>query len=95
MGIRKTGEPLLMLLAVEAVPASQRVIAAAVTLAVQSRAEVLVVSLRERDYGRGFVWDVRPAGEVAEVVCQALSELHRVNVPARGVVATAPCREGC
>ena len=78
-----------MLLAVEAVPASQRVIAAAVTLAVQSRAEVLVLSVRERDYWRSFVWDVRPAGEVAEVVTQALYELRRVNVPARGVVATA------
>ena len=78
-----------MLLAIEAVPASQRVIAAAVALAVQSRAEVLVLSVRERDYARGFVWDVRPAGDVAEVVTQALYELQRVNVPARGVVATA------
>jgi nucleotide-binding universal stress UspA family protein len=78
-----------MLLAVEAAPESHQLVAAAVKLAVQSRAEVLVLSVRERDYGRGFVWDVRPAGEVAEVVSQALYELQRVNVPARGVVATA------
>ena len=38
-----------MLLAVEAVPASQPLIAAAVKLAAQSRAEVLVLSVRERD----------------------------------------------
>jgi len=59
-----------MLLAVEASPPAQRIIAAAVKLAVQSKARVLVLSVRERGYTRGFTWDVRPAGEVAEVVSQ-------------------------
>jgi len=57
-----------ILLAVEAVPESQRVVAAAAKLARQSRAEVLVLSVRERTYTRGFAWDVRQPGEIAETV---------------------------
>jgi K+-sensing histidine kinase KdpD len=78
-----------MLLAVEAVPESQTVIAAAARLARRSHAEVLVLSVRERDYGRGFAWDIRQPGEIAETVSNALYELQRVGVRARGVIRTA------
>jgi nucleotide-binding universal stress UspA family protein len=78
-----------MLLAVEAVPPSRAVIDAAVKLALRSGAEVVVLSVRERDYARGFAWDVVPAGEVAEVVSRAIYELQRVGVPARGIIRTA------
>jgi nucleotide-binding universal stress UspA family protein len=78
-----------MLLTVEAVPQSQAVIAAAAKLALRSQAEVLVLSVLERDYTRGFAWDVRPAGEIAEVVSQALYELQRLGIPAQGIVGKA------
>jgi nucleotide-binding universal stress UspA family protein len=78
-----------MLLAVEAAPESQAVIAAAAKLARQLHAEVLVLSVRERDYTRGFAWDVRQPGEIAETVSHALYELQRAGVQARGVIRTA------
>jgi nucleotide-binding universal stress UspA family protein len=78
-----------MLLAVEAVPQAPAVMAAAVKLALRSGAEVVVLSVRERDFTRGFAWDVVPAGEVAEVVSHALYELQRMSIPARGIVRTA------
>jgi nucleotide-binding universal stress UspA family protein len=78
-----------MLLAVEAVPQARAVIAAAVRLALRSRAEVVVLSVRERDYARGFAWDVVPAGEVAEVVSHAIYKLQRMGVPARGIIRSA------
>src|ERR1700694_1771795 len=78
-----------MLLAVEAVPESQAVIAAAARLARRSHAEVLVLSVRERAYARGFVWDIRQPGEIAETVSRAIYELQRTGVHARGVIRTA------
>lgn len=78
-----------MLLAVEAVPESQAVIAVAAKLARRSHAEVLVLSVRERDYTRGFAWDIRQPGEIAETVSHAIYELERTGVPAHGVVRTA------
>lgn len=78
-----------LLLAVEAVPQSQAVIAAAGTLALRSQAEVLVLSVRERDFARGIAWDVRPVGEVSEVVSHAIYELQRCGVAAQGIVRTA------
>jgi nucleotide-binding universal stress UspA family protein len=78
-----------MLLAVEAIPESQALIAAAAKLARRSHAEVLVLSVRERDYARGFAWDVRQPGEVAETVSRAIYELQRAGVRARGVIRTA------
>jgi nucleotide-binding universal stress UspA family protein len=78
-----------MLLAVEAVPESQAVIAQAARLARRSHADVLVVSVRERDYVRGFAWDVHQPGEIAATISDALYELQRVGVPARGVIRTA------
>ncbi|HYM97798.1 MAG TPA: universal stress protein, partial [Candidatus Sulfotelmatobacter sp.] len=78
-----------ILLAVEATRQSRAVIAAAIKRALQSHAEVLVLSVRERDYTRGIAWDVRPAGEIAEVVSHAIYELQRVGVPARGLIRTA------
>lgn len=78
-----------MLLAVEAVPESQALIAVAGRLARRSHAEVLVLSVRERDYARGFVWDIRQPGEIAETVSGAIYELHRIGVQARGVIRTA------
>ena len=81
-----------ILLAVEAVPESQTVIAEAAKRARQTHAEVLVLSVRERDYARGVAWDVRPPGEIAEVVSQAIYELERAGVRARGVIR--PARSG-
>jgi nucleotide-binding universal stress UspA family protein len=78
-----------ILLAVEAVPESKAVIAVAAKLARRSDAEVLVLSVRERDYARGFAWDVRQPGEIAETVSNALYELERLGVRARGVIRTA------
>jgi len=78
-----------MLLAVEAVPEAQAVIAEAARLARRSRADVLVLSVRERDYVRGFAWDVHQPGEIAATISDALYELQRVGVPARGVMRTA------
>jgi nucleotide-binding universal stress UspA family protein len=78
-----------ILLAVEAVPQSQTVIATATKLAHRSQTEVLVLSVRERDYARGFAWDVRPPGEIAETVSRAIYELERAGVRARGLIRTA------
>jgi nucleotide-binding universal stress UspA family protein len=78
-----------MLLAVEAVPESQAVIAEAARLARRSHADVLVLSVRERDYVRGFAWDIHQSGEIAATVSDALYELHRAGVPARGLIRTA------
>jgi K+-sensing histidine kinase KdpD len=80
-------EPIL--LAVEAVPESQALVAAAAKLARHSDAEVLVLSVRERDYVRGYGWDVRQPGEIAETVSCAIYELHRIGVRARGLIRTA------
>lgn len=78
-----------MLLAVEAVHDAQAVIAEAARLARRSRADVLVLSVRERDYVRGFAWDIHQPGEIAATISDALYELQRVGVPARGFIRTA------
>jgi nucleotide-binding universal stress UspA family protein len=78
-----------MLLAVEPVPGARAVIAEAARLARRSHADVLVLSVRERDYVRGFAWDIHQPGEIAATVSDALYELHRVGVPARGIIRTA------
>ena len=78
-----------ILLAVEAVPESKHVIAAAIAQAIRLDADVLVLSVRERMYTRGLAWDVRPPGEIAETVSHALYELQRAGIRARGVIATA------
>ena len=78
-----------MLLAVEAVPSAGLVINAGARLAQRLQAEVLVLSIRERASTRGLAWDVRPAGELAEVVSHAIYELQRLGIKARGVVGKA------
>jgi nucleotide-binding universal stress UspA family protein len=78
-----------ILLAVEAVPQSQVLVAAAAKLARHSHAEVLVLSVRERDYVRGYGWDVRQPSEIAETVSRAIYELQRAGVRARGLIRTA------
>lgn len=78
-----------MLLAVEAVPESRTLIEAAVSLARRSHAEVLVLSVRERDFVRGFAWDIHEPGEIAATVSDAIYELQRAGVPARGLIRTA------
>src|SRR6202162_6488979 len=78
-----------ILLAVEAVPQSQTLVAAAAKLARHSRAEVLVLSVRERDFVRGYGWDVRHPGEIAETVSRAIYELGRAGVSACGLIRTA------
>lgn len=85
---RKSGRERI-LLAVEAGATSQVVINAAGRLAQRLQAEVLVLSLRERDFTRGFAWDIRPAAEVAEVVSQAIYELQRRGIKSRGIVGKA------
>src|ERR1700694_3449819 len=78
-----------MLLAVGAGPDVQALIAEAARLARRSHADVLVLSVRERDYVRGFAWDIHQPGEIAATVSDALYELQRVGVPARGVIRSA------
>src|ERR1700724_3990628 len=78
-----------MLVAVESVPESQAVIAQAARLARRSHTDVLVLSVRERDYVRGFAWDIHQPDEIAATIGDALYELQRVGVPARGVMRTA------
>jgi nucleotide-binding universal stress UspA family protein len=78
-----------ILLAVEAVPQSEAVIAAAAKMARRSHAEVLVLSVRERDYVRGYAWDVRQPGEIAETVSRAIYKLQKAGVDARGLIRTA------
>jgi MFS transporter, ACDE family, multidrug resistance protein len=78
-----------ILLAIEAVPQSQALVAAAAKLARQSHAEVLVLSVRERDFVRGYGWDVHQPGEIAETVSHAIYELGRAGVRARGLIRTA------
>ena len=73
----------------EAVPQSQEVIGTAVNLARRSQAAVVVLSVRERDFGRGFVWDVRPPGEIAETVGRAVFQLRRAGVDASGLIRIA------
>jgi nucleotide-binding universal stress UspA family protein len=80
-----------ILLAVEAVPQSQTLIVTATRLARRAQAEVLALSVRERDYTRGFAWDVRQRGEIAETVSRAIYELQRAGVNTRGVIRTARC----
>ena len=78
-----------ILLAVEAVPHSQALVAAAARLARQSNAEVLVLSVRERSYARGLAWDIHQPGDIAETVSRAIYELDRAGVRARGLIRTA------
>jgi len=78
-----------ILLAVEAVPQSQALVAAAARLARQSHAEVLVLSVRERSYARGLAWDIHQPGDIAETVSRAIYELDRAGVRARGLIRTA------
>jgi nucleotide-binding universal stress UspA family protein len=78
-----------ILLAIEAVPQSQALVAAAAKLARHSQAEVLVLSVRERDYVRGYGWDVHQPGEIAETVSRAIYELQRAGVRSRGLIRTA------
>jgi nucleotide-binding universal stress UspA family protein len=78
-----------ILLAIEAVPQSRALVAAAAKLARQSHAEVLVLSVRERDFVRGYGWDVHQPGEIAETVSHAIYELGRAGVRARGLIRTA------
>src|SRR5260370_23570175 len=81
-----------ILLAIEAVPQAQALVAAAAKLARQSHAEVLVLSVRERDFVRGYGWDVHQPGEIAETVSHAIYELGRAGVRAPGLLPTAPAR---
>ncbi|MDQ6709099.1 MAG: universal stress protein [Candidatus Dormibacteraeota bacterium] len=79
-----------MLVAVEAVPEATAVIAAAVQMATRSGAEVVVLSVREREVARGLAWDVRPPAELAEVLSRAIYQLQRAGVQARGIIRMAP-----
>lgn len=78
-----------MLLAVEAGPQSRALVIAAAKLARRSRAEVLVLSVRERDYVRGFAWDIHQPSEIAATVSDAIYELQRAGVAARGLIRSA------
>ena len=78
-----------ILLALEAVPSARLVVKVAARLAQRLDAEVLVLSVRERAYTRGVAWDVRPPGELAEVVSHAIYELQRLGIKARGIVGKA------
>jgi hypothetical protein len=73
-----------MLVGVEAGHESRSLIAAAANLARRSHAQVLVLSVRERDYVRGFAWDVHQPGEIAATVSDAIYELQRLGVTHAG-----------
>jgi nucleotide-binding universal stress UspA family protein len=89
IGRMTTRTPATILLAVEAVPQSRSVIAAAVRTALPLQAVVVVLSVREREYTRGVVWDRRPSGEIAELINRAIFEFQRVGLHASGVIRTA------
>lgn len=78
-----------ILVAVEAGPEASIVIAAARGMAAAWLAPVLVLSVRERDYTRGLVWDRRPMSEIAETVNGAIFEFQRAGVRASGLIRTA------
>jgi nucleotide-binding universal stress UspA family protein len=78
-----------MLLAVEAAPENRALISAAAKLARRSHSEVLVLSVRERDFARGFAWDIYDPGEIAATVSDTIYELQRVGVEAHGLIRTA------
>jgi len=77
-----------ILLAVEAVPESSTVIKAALRIARGTTAQVLVLSVREREYTRGLVWDRRPLTEIAELINSAIFELARGGIAATGLIRT-------
>jgi nucleotide-binding universal stress UspA family protein len=81
------GSPIL--LAIEAVPDSRVVITAALALARKSGAEIVVLSVREREYTRGLSWDRRPMSEIGELINSAIFEFDRAGIPARGRIRTA------
>ena len=78
-----------MLLAVEAAPENRALVSAAARLARRSHSEVLVLSVRERDFARGFAWDIYDPGEIAATVSDIIYELQRVGVEAHGLIRTA------
>jgi nucleotide-binding universal stress UspA family protein len=78
-----------ILVAAEAGRESRAVITAAARLARWSHSEVLVLSVRERDFARGFAWDIYDPGEIAATVSDAIYELQRVGVEAHGLIRTA------
>lgn len=73
----------------EAVPKSEVVLNVAAKLASRRQAEVIVLSVRERAYARGFAWDVLPPADLAEVVSHALYELQRRGIKSHGIVGKA------
>src|SRR5260370_35039950 len=81
-----------MLVAVEAGHESRSLIAAAANLARQSRAEVRALSVRERDYVRGFAWDGRQPGEIAATVSDAIYDLRPMGGAARRPIRTTTAR---
>ena len=89
LGRMTTLAPATILLAVEAVPQSGAVIDAAVRMALPLQAEIVVLSVREREYTRGLVWDRRPSGEIAELINRAIFQFLRVGLRAIGVMRTA------
>ncbi len=48
-----------------------------------------MLSVRERDYARGFSWDIREPADIAETVSRAIYDLERAGVRARGLIRTA------
>lgn len=78
----------IILLAVEAGPESSTVIKAALRIARGTAAKVFVLSVREREYTRGLVWDRRPLTEIAELINGAIFELARGGIVATGLIRT-------
>jgi nucleotide-binding universal stress UspA family protein len=77
-----------LLLAVEAVPESSTVLEAALRMARGTTAEVLVLSVREREYSRGLIWDRRPVTEISELINRAIFEFSRSGIAATGLIRT-------
>ncbi len=78
------------LLAVGARPIPQSSLDRAADLAQAFKAQVVVLHVRERYYGRGVVWDEGTPADAAERVNESTYALRRRAVTVRGVARLAP-----
>jgi nucleotide-binding universal stress UspA family protein len=85
----RSGAANRILLAIEPGAHAAALVKVAIQLARRVEAEVLVITVRERAFTRGLIWDVYPPGELAETVSQAIYELQRLGIRARGMVGMA------
>ncbi len=78
-----------ILLAVNGSPTSQSVLAACTGIAERFGAEVIVLSVREREITGGVVWERRKPIDTAELVSVATYRIGRAGLSVRGIVRSA------